>query len=69
MNFACEPSIIHLRSNRTQISWGKTIPFLHQIQGVNDLSLHSVNADAASQVLQMFLRKQSLDGGLISSWR
>lgn len=50
------------------ISWGKGIVFLHQIRGVKDSSLHSVSADAASQALQEFLRKESLDGGLVGSW-
>src|ERR1700688_83407 len=43
------------------IPWAAGIVFLHQIRGVKDSTIHSVNRDAATRALQEFLQEEHLD--------
>lgn len=52
---------IRSKLSDAEIPWATGIVFLHQIRGVKDTTIHSVDEVAAEKALFEFLRKESID--------
>jgi hypothetical protein len=64
-------TMIRSKLREAGIPWGKGIVFLHQIRGVKDSTIHSVDDVSARRALADFLQKEHIDDRVVltrGSW-